>query len=243
MGMTARATGNMEAALEAYRAALDIDQDLAEAHMNIASLLSAREDLPADAAWHYKRALALREWPDATAAHAEYNAALALHSLGGTSRIEAAIAALKRARKLNPGFEPAREMLADLARAGDAPEEEAAALAAVDATVGCTDAVADGEGGSSLARCGWRKPSGGSITSVSTDTSSARALHAAATALKRAARDALADPDWAEAARQLASEGARGGSSEAQLLSVLVADLGTLIGRLVDTSSRVGNQR
>ena len=70
--------------------------------MNVASLLSTREDAPADALRHYRRALALREWPEATAAHAEYNAALALQSLGGASNLAAAVAALRRAREVEP---------------------------------------------------------------------------------------------------------------------------------------------
>ena len=96
--------------------------------MNAAALLSAREDAPAEAVRHYRRALALRTWPDATAARAEYNLALALRSLGGRSNVDAAIAALRRAHKLSPGFAPAAEELDELrqeasgAAAPEAPE-------------------------------------------------------------------------------------------------------------------------
>ena len=94
--------------------------------MNIASLLSARDDEPAEALQHYRRALALREWPADTAAHAEYNAALALQTLGGASNISAAIAALRRALRRSPQFALALEFLDEL----EEPAVDAASEAA-----------------------------------------------------------------------------------------------------------------
>ena len=211
LGLSSRAAGDEEAALEAYRAAVRMDADFAEAHMNLASLLSAREDDPQQALTHYKRALALREWPAATAAHAEFNAALALQALGGRDNVEAALSAVRRVRKLNPTFTPAAELLDEL---------ETAAAAEATGAKGPGAAARD------------EVPSNDAADQCDAN---AAALHAAAESLQREARRALADTEWPGAARRLGGEHGDG-RSEARLLASVVADLSTLLGRVLDAA-------
>ena len=85
LGMTARAGGRTDEAMAQYEAALRLAPQTAEAHMNLASVLSTLEERDAEALLHYEQALALREWPDALAAQAEYNSAI---SLSGVERAE-----------------------------------------------------------------------------------------------------------------------------------------------------------
>ena len=126
VAFTARAAGNTEAAIEGYRAALAVDKHLTEAHMNLAALLSTREGAAAEAVKHYRKALHRRIWPDETKAHAEYNMALALHTLGGANHTKSAVKALKRARKHAPDFQPAIEALDEMLLELGTPADEAA---------------------------------------------------------------------------------------------------------------------
>ena len=85
LGMTARAGGRTDEAMAQYKATLRLAPQTAEAHMNLASVLSTLDDRDAEALLHYEQALALREWPEKLAAQAEYNSAI---SLSGVERAE-----------------------------------------------------------------------------------------------------------------------------------------------------------
>ena len=213
--------------------------------MNAAALLSAREDAPAEAVRHYRRALALRTWPDATAARAEYNLALALRSLGGRPNVDAAIAALRRAHKLSPGFAPAAEELDELrqeasgAAAPEAPEPPEPPEDSADADD--ADRPGEARGAARVSEreeqsCRARPHASGCAPSGA--LSSASALHEAAHALRAAAQRALEDPQWPAAARRLPSSAAAAeASDEALLLAGLVADVSTLLQRLLEADA------
>ena len=241
-GLAARAAGKQQVALEAYRAALAID-DLPEAHMNIASLLSSREDAPAEALRHYKKALALREWPASTAATAEFNAAIALQTLGGDKNIQSAISAAKRARKLDPTFAAASELIeelkADLASTVADEKEERAQEAADDSSGESDGSSQQKRQKSSVSARGQQQqqqqPDGSGGTAPEDEGASdanAHTLHAAAFSLRWAAQRALLDPAWPAAARKLQASGEGGG--EGQLLAAVIADLSTLLTRLLE---------
>ena len=242
-GLAARAAGKQQVALEAYRAALAID-DLPEAHMNIASLLSSREDAPAEALRHYKKALALREWPASTAATAEFNAAIALQTLGGDKNIQSAISAAKRARKLDPTFAAASELIeelkADLASTVVDEKEERAQEAADDSSGESDGSSQQKRQKSSVSARGQQQqqqPDGSGGTASPPDDegasdANAHTLHAAAFSLRWAAQRALLDPAWPAAARKLQASGEGGG--EGQLLAAVIADLSTLLTRLLE---------
>ena len=97
LGMTARAGGRTDEAMAQYKATLRLAPQTAEAHMNLASVLSTLDDRDAEALLHYEQALALREWPEKLAAQAEYNSAI---SLSGLDRADEAAAAARRALSL-----------------------------------------------------------------------------------------------------------------------------------------------
>ena len=97
LGMTARAGGRTDEAMAQYKATLRLAPQTAEAHMNLASVLSTLDDRDAEALLHYEQALALREWPEKLAAQAEYNSAI---SLSGLDRADEAAAAARRALEL-----------------------------------------------------------------------------------------------------------------------------------------------
>lgn len=129
-GLTHRAAGRTDEALTAYRRSLAIQPTLAEGHMNVASLIGAHEDgRDEEALYHYKRALALRTWPPQTAANAEYNAALALRALGRGAH---ALAAARRARKLQPDFDAAEELVDALVAADGESSSKAASASGED---------------------------------------------------------------------------------------------------------------
>ena len=216
--------------------------------MNIASLLSARDDEPAEALQHYRRALALREWPADTAAHAEYNAALALQTLGGASNISAAIAALRRALRRSPQFALALEFLDEL--------EEPAVDAASEAADGRLQRTAtDDDDGDGLGTCGGsggggsteraapghcQRPQGtrghaDGAADAEPLGASAAALHEAATSLRRVAQRALTDPSWPAAAMRIHAPADGSTLREDQLLASLIGDLSTLLRRLLDS--------
>jgi len=111
LGLTARSLDRPREALKYYEAALALMPNLAEAHMNIASVWSTLEDHPEEALAHYRSALRLKEWPPGLEAHAEFNSALALQAL---DRETEAISALRRCQQLSPSFEPATELLEEL---------------------------------------------------------------------------------------------------------------------------------
>jgi tetratricopeptide (TPR) repeat protein len=111
LGLTARSLDRPREALKYYEAALALLPNLAEAHMNIASVWSTLEDHPEEALAHYRSALRLKEWPPGLEAHAEFNSALALQLL---DRETEAISALRRCQQLSPSFEPATELLEEL---------------------------------------------------------------------------------------------------------------------------------
>ena len=108
LGMTARAAGRTDDAMAHYEQALALSPQLAEAHMNVASLLSQMPGREEEALEHYAKALELREWPLDLAAQAEYNSGICLYNLG---RTEEARVALERAIGQAPTFAPARELL------------------------------------------------------------------------------------------------------------------------------------
>lgn len=99
-----------EKAIRAYRQAIELDPDLADAHLNLGRLLheSGRPAATADisaAETHYRRALALRP-DDATAA---FNLGVALQDL---KRLHDAVAAYEKALALDPGLPDAHFNLA-----------------------------------------------------------------------------------------------------------------------------------
>lgn len=108
LGMNARAEGRTDAAMAHYQEALRMSPQLAEAHMNLASLLSQLPGSEEGALEHYAKALELREWPLDLSAQAEYNSGICLYNL---QRTEEAQAALERALAQAPTFAPARELL------------------------------------------------------------------------------------------------------------------------------------
>ena len=109
--MTARAGGRTDEAMAQYKATLRLAPQTAEAHMNLASVLSTLDDRDAEALLHYEQALALREWPEKLAAQAEYNSAI---SLSGLDRADEAAAAARRALELAPEFDQAAELIEQL---------------------------------------------------------------------------------------------------------------------------------
>ena len=111
LGMTARAGGRTDEAMAQYKATLRLAPQTAEAHMNLASVLSTLDDRDAEALLHYEQALALREWPEKLAAQAEYNSAI---SLSGLDRADEAAAAARRALELAPEFDQAAELIEQL---------------------------------------------------------------------------------------------------------------------------------
>jgi tetratricopeptide (TPR) repeat protein len=111
-----------EEAGAAYRRALELDGDHADAHLNLGRLLHAGGD-PAAALPHYRRAAALR--PDEPTPC--YNLGVALGDLADWT---GAVAAYARALALDPGFADAHFNLAGLySQLGDRPRALAALLA------------------------------------------------------------------------------------------------------------------
>ena len=108
LGMNARAEGRTDAAMAHYQEALRITPYLAEAHMNLASLLSQLPGSEEGALEHYAKALELREWPLDLSAQAEYNSGICLYNLRRTGEAQAA---LERSLAQTPAFAPARELL------------------------------------------------------------------------------------------------------------------------------------
>ena len=108
MGMTTRAAGRTEEAMFHYQAALKLSPQLAEAHMNVASLLSQVPGRELEALDHYTQALELREWSPELSAQAQYNSGICLFNL---QRISEAREAVERTLALTPNFAPAQELL------------------------------------------------------------------------------------------------------------------------------------
>ena len=127
-----------------YQAALELSPQLAEAHMNVASLLSQVPGREQEALDHYTQALELREWSPELAAQAQYNSGICLFNL---LRISEARAAVERTLALTPNFEPALELLeqidAELAEGGG--DAAAATDKAAEAQEGEVEAAADEE--------------------------------------------------------------------------------------------------
>jgi tetratricopeptide (TPR) repeat protein len=95
-----------EAAMSAYRQALEIDPSLADAHVNLGRLLHERGDA-AQAERHYRLALAVRP-EDATAA---FNLGVALQDLG---RVEEAVEVYESALEIDGSLADAHFNLAGL---------------------------------------------------------------------------------------------------------------------------------
>jgi tetratricopeptide (TPR) repeat protein len=95
-----------EAAMSAYRQALEIDPSLADAHVNLGRLLHERGDA-AQAERHYRLALAVRP-EDATAA---FNLGVALQDLG---RVEEAVEVYENALEIDGSLADAHFNLAGL---------------------------------------------------------------------------------------------------------------------------------
>ena len=127
LGMTARAGGRTDEAMAQYKATLRLAPQTAEAHMNLASVLSTLDDRDAEALLHYEQALALREWPEKLAAQAEYNSAI---SLSGLDRADEAAAAARRSLELAPEFDQAAELIEQLEEEAGAPATAVVAAAA-----------------------------------------------------------------------------------------------------------------
>lgn len=255
LGLTARSLDRPREALKYYEAALALMPNLAEAHMNIASVWSTLEDHPEEALAHYRSALRLKEWPPGLEAHAEFNSALALQAL---DRETEAISALRRCQQLSPSFEPATELLEELlgttAAASPAMEtplaEQPAEAAEAD------DRPSDGR---RAKRCTWdsrgvdpdesaargaREWSASCPRPVLTRTarspSNLAQLHEALEALHRQVRAALAEQKLHEKLSVAESVGETQAvslpSETAGLVAELVSDLGGLLARSIPRS-------
>ena len=199
--------------------------------MNVASLLSAEEERPEEALAHYRHALALRTWPEMTAAHAEYNAALALQALG---RVSSALTTVRRSLALAPGFEPALELLAELEGDGAGSNVEAG-LEEDSADDGLETEVQRASSGSSEQAVNGISSAVHRATSDAGDAdggdgcaSAAEPLLSAAATLRKLTRRALSDPGWLSAAH--GSEERRGTASE---LAAVISDVGALLNKLL----------
>ena len=255
LGLTARSLDRPREALKYYEAALALMPNLAEAHMNIASVWSTLEDHPEEALAHYRSALRLKEWPPGLEAHAEFNSALALQALG---RETEAISALRRCQQLSPSFEPATELLEELlgttAAASPAMETPLAEQPAEAAEA--NDRPSDGR---RAKRCTWdsrgvdpdesaargaREWSAPCPRPVSTCTarspSNLAQLHDALEAVHRQVRAALAEQKLHEKLSVAESVGETQAvslpSETAGLVAELVSDLGGLLARSIPRS-------
>jgi Tfp pilus assembly protein PilF len=243
LGLTSRSANQPEDALRHYRAALKVAPQLAEAHLNAASLCSAdvnSDGRPAEALHHYRAALKLRQWPANVAAQAEYNAALAQSSLGQQA---AAIRALRRSLRLEPGFEAASDLLEEMTEEAGSASADGAASAIDEAAVteeeqevgqqrACADLGLNGQEDGE--RCdqerGGRSKRGGN----SSGDAQASELHAAAVELRRVAQRALSDGSWLAAARRQRDHSPQGAMEEQQLLVGVISDVSTLLARLLE---------
>lgn len=247
LGLTARTLDRPREALKNYEAALALMPNLAEAHMNIASVWSNLEDHPEEALAHYRSALRLKEWPPGTEAHAEFNSALALQAL---NRETEAISALRRCQQLSPSFEPATELLEELlgstaaaspameTRLADQPAQtaEADGRPSAEHRAGrCTWDTRGVDPDESAAR-GTREWSAPRPRPVSTCTarspSNQAQLHEALEALHRQVRPAIAEQKLSVAETQTVSLP----SETAGLVAELVSDLGSLLARSIPRS-------
>jgi predicted CXXCH cytochrome family protein len=118
LGMIETARGDYSAAEQAFRHALVLQTDHAEAHHNLANLLAARRDYP-EAAYHFEQAIAA----DPAYAEAHYRLALLLLATGAVDRAQHEIEA---AIRIKPGLAEAHRDLAEILAAKGRSREAAA---------------------------------------------------------------------------------------------------------------------
>ena len=131
LGITAEALGDAKAAEQAYRKAVELAPDLAEAHNNLGVLLRDRDELeeavvelnPRSAAAHGNLALALEDSGDAAGAEREYRAALEIEPEDVMLRVNLGLL-LVNAGQAEPGK-------AELRRALPGAKDNRAALVAI----------------------------------------------------------------------------------------------------------------
>ena len=223
MGMTARAAGRTDEAMFHYQAALKLSPQLAEAHMNVASLLSQVPGREQEALDHYTQALELREWSPELSAQAQYNSAICLFNL---QRISEARVAVERTLALTPNFEPAQELLeqidAELAEGGDSATATDEASEARDAEV--EDEAADEPSAAATpTRQQWGVSASGAASPQGSTKSAgggASTLDAAIAQLELHVMHALAQPADSGASKERSAK-----------VSQLIASLSTLLAR------------
>ena len=255
LGLTARSLDRPREALKYYEAALALMPNLAEAHMNIASVWSTLDDHPEEALTHYRSALRLKEWPPGLEAHAEFNSALALQAL---DRETEAISALRRCQQLSPSFEPATELLEELlgTTAAASPAMETPLAEQPAETAEADDRPSDGR---RAGRCMWdsrgvdpdESAARGArewsaprprpvLTCTARSPSNLAQLHEALEALHRQVRAALAEQKLHEKLSVAESVGETQAvslpSETAGLVAELVSDLGSLLARSIPRS-------
>ena len=182
---------------------------------------------------HYKRALSLRKWPAATAANAEYNSAIAYQALG---RDTSALAAARRAQKLQPDLAAAAELVEELEGGGGVELDEANGGGGGATRARSSGREEDGGGEETAARtCDERtREASCGLGDRSTDD-----LREAVRAAQRALRLALASStsavlEGAEGSPAAEAAGRRDADGPLpQLLAELIVDASTLLRRIV----------
>lgn len=103
-GLNFQTTGNLTAAIDAYKAALAIDQNHSDAHNNLAAALAANQQFDL-AIHHFRRVIEVR--PDFPQGHVNLGNALMTQNM-----VEDAIVHYRRAVELNPSYAKAHNNLA-----------------------------------------------------------------------------------------------------------------------------------
>jgi tetratricopeptide (TPR) repeat protein len=107
LGLTLARAGQMTDAIAEFQAALRIDPQSAAAHFNLGRALAAMPDRLPDAVEEYKASLRI----DPEVAEAHFELAYRLAQLG---RAPEAVAECQEALRINPSFEPPRQLMASL---------------------------------------------------------------------------------------------------------------------------------
>jgi tetratricopeptide (TPR) repeat protein len=118
LGMIESAKGDLGAAEQFFRKALELQTDHAEAHHNLANLLGARRDY-AQAAYHFQQAIAAN--PAYAEAHHRFGLLLLV-----TGAVDRAQHEMEAAVRLKPGLAEAHRDLADILAAKGRSREAAA---------------------------------------------------------------------------------------------------------------------
>jgi cytochrome c-type biogenesis protein CcmH/NrfG len=112
--LAAAEPSGIDATIAAYRRAVDLNPNFAEAHFNLGNALLRIPERRLDAVAHFEAAVRLQ--PDFAAAHANLGAAIVTQP----GRLEEAIAHFEAALRVQPDFAPARNNLERARRLRDA---------------------------------------------------------------------------------------------------------------------------